>query len=178
MQTIEHTGLDIAAVNPKNGTKFSPNLYKWLTKRGEKPRRHTSKIYREKDGALFIGMLDDGFLHGSQLMRVLCIGGKAEVFAYYLGQPEEIADFWERYAAVGRCAIDQAHAMHFTGDESRWQTEGDTRECLWCGNHSQTLRRWIDPVERQRWETVPSNAQAVGRNACGASHTSDGLGGS
>lgn len=35
--------------------------------RGEKHRRHASKIYRDKDGALFIGMLDDGFLHGSRL---------------------------------------------------------------------------------------------------------------
>lgn len=158
MQTIEHAGLDIAAVNPKNGTKFSPNLYQWLTKRTEKHLRKNARAYKDKDGVVFIGMADDGWLHGSKLMRILCVGRKAELFAFYLGEMVEIADFWEQYASIGRCAIDQAHSMRFTGDETRWKAEGNTRECLWCVNNSQTLRRWIEPVERQRWETVPSNA--------------------
>jgi len=162
MQTIEHAALDIAAVNPKNGAKFSPNLYQWLTKRENRGRWKTAVVCKDKDGALFIGTVDDGWLHGSKLMRVLCVGGKAEVFAFYLGQPEEIADFWQRYMAIGRCAIDQAHSMYFTGDETRWKTDGETRECLWCGNHSQTLRHWIEPVERRRWGAVASNALAQG----------------
>ena len=149
MQTIEHSALDIAAVNPKNGAKFSPNLYKWLTKRDRGHLRKNASVHKDKDGTLFIGMVYDGWLHGSKLMRVLCVGGKAEVFAFYL---------WQQYMAIGRCAIDQAHSMYFTGDDTRWKTEGDTRNCQWCGNNSQTLRRWIEPVERQRWETVPPNA--------------------
>jgi len=157
MQTIEHAGLDIAAVNPKNGTKFSPNLYQWLTKRDTRRLRKNAVVCKDKDGKLFVGALDDGWLHGSNLMRVLCVGGKAEVFAFYLGAHEEIANFWQRYMEIGRCAIDQDHRMYFTGDDARWKTEGDTRHCQWCGNHSQTLRRWIEPVDRQRWETVPSN---------------------
>ena len=158
MQTTEHAALDIAAVNPKNGAKFSPNLYQWMTKRENSSLRQNARAYKDKDGVVFIGTADDGWLHGSRLMRILCVGRKAERFAFYLGEMVEIVDFWERYAAVGRCAIDQAHAMHFTGEETRWKTEGDTRHCQWCSNHSQTLRRWIEPVERQRWEMVPSNA--------------------
>ena len=50
MQTIEHAGLDIAAVNPKNGTKFSPNLYQWLTKRDTRRLRKNAVVCKDKDG--------------------------------------------------------------------------------------------------------------------------------
>jgi hypothetical protein len=42
--------------------------------------------------------------------------------------------FWERYAAIGRCAIDVGHVMTFRGDHGRWVTNGSGgRICSWCG---------------------------------------------
>jgi hypothetical protein len=144
--------------HPRNGAKYSPNLHAWLTLRSKKHRAETSRVFADKDGTLWIGFLDDGYLIGSRLMSVLCEGKKAESFAFgYLGKLDEVPDFWARYTAVGRCAIDPAHKMYFVGDDTRWRTAGDKRECLWCGNHAQKLRRWVEPVERSAWEPVTAN---------------------
>ena len=152
-------GLDARAVAPRNGAKYSPNLYKWLTMRNKKHHAWTSRVYRDGSGTLWIGMLDLGDLIGARLMNVLCCGAKAESFCYVgMRGLVEVADFWPRYTAVGRCAIDPAHKMHFVGDDTRWRTNGEHRECLWCGAHAQKLRRWVEPVERSAWEPVTANA--------------------
>lgn len=155
---VEANGLDVAAIHPRNGAKYSPNLHAWLTLRSKKHRAETSRVFADKDGTLWIGFLDDGYLIWSRLMSVLCEGKKAESFAFgYLGKLDEVPDFWARYTAVGRCAIDPAHKMYFVGDDTRWRRAGDKRECLWCGNHAQKLRRWVEPVERSAWEPVTAN---------------------
>ena len=156
MTTTNQIPLDIAAVHPKNGDKFSPNLWRWLNKRDHrKNARLNSLVYRNKAGSMHIGHLDDdGWLLGSKLIRTLTEGPKAGYFAFPPDQWTLIPDFWERYMRDGRCAIDEAHTMGFIGDDLRWKTEGDTRGCQWCGNHRQVLRKWIEPVERSRWESV------------------------
>jgi len=152
-KTTETNNLDIAAIHPSKGAKYSPNLYSWLTKRGKNHRAWTSLVFADNDGTLWIGMLDLGDLVGARLMQVLCNGDKAETSYWVnLAPLREIPDFWERYIAVGRCAIDPEHKMYFVGDDARWRTNGEHRECLWCGRHSQKLRRWVDPVERSTWE--------------------------
>ena len=156
---MQPNGLDARAVAPRNGAKYSPNLYKWLTMRNKKHHAWTSRVYRDGSGTLWIGMLDLGDLIGARLMNVLCCGAKAESFCYAgMRGLVEVADFWPRYTAVGRCAIDPAHKMHFVGDDTRWRTNGEHRECLWCGAHAQKLRRWGEPVERSAWEPVTANA--------------------
>lgn len=145
--------MEIKNIAPAKGEKYSPNLYKWLTQRDKKHRAETSKVFRAPNGGLWIGMIDENiFLIGCRLMAVLCAGTKAESMAYPLkqiGPLEEVEDFWERYLAVGRCAIDQKHEMSFVGDETRWLVDGDKRECLWCGSAKQ--RRETYHVPQQRW---------------------------
>lgn len=158
MNNIEPNGLDVAAIHPRHGSKYSPNLYKWLTMRSRKHHAWTSRVFRDKEGVLWIGFLDDGYFIGTQLMEVLCSGTKAESAAWCnLGRMTEIEEFWERYTEVGRCAIDPAHTMFFIGDETRWLATGDHRECQWCGAHTQALRRWMEPVERSAWVSVGVN---------------------
>lgn len=162
---VEANGLDVAAIHPRNGAKYSPNLHAWLTLRSKKHRAETSRVFADKDGTLWIGFLDDGYLIGSRLMSVLCEGKKAESFAFgYLGKLDEVPDFWARYTAVGRCAIDPAHKMYFVGDDTRWRTAGDKRECLWCGNHAQVLLLDVRGLEPHTEGRVP---RLIPRQRCG-----------
>lgn len=152
---METTLPDVSAIKPILGAKYSPNLYKWLTKRDKKHRAWTSSVFRDSKGVLWIGRIDEGvYLIGCRLMRVLCLGGRAESMAYPLskmGQLEEVADFWESYVADGRCAIDPEHHVGFVAGETRWRTEGDRRECLWCGKVRQNREIYTETVECSRW---------------------------
>jgi hypothetical protein len=157
---IAPNGLNVAAVNPSKAAKYSPNLYKWLTMRSRKHNAWTSRVYRAADGVLFIGMLDLGDLIGARLMNVLCYGTKAESCCWVnLRGLVEVADFWPRYVADGRCAIDTAHREYFVGDDTRWTQDGDTRACLWCGKAQQVLTRWTETVERQEWLNLQPNTE-------------------
>lgn len=136
----ESITIDIEAIHPARGAKFSPNLHAWLSVK-DKTYRLQSRVYADQEGTLYIGLLDDGYLMGSRLNGVLCYGRKEASWAYgNLGKLTEVVGFWERYTAIGRCAIDPGHRMYFIGADARWKTSGDRRECLWCGNHSQKLR--------------------------------------
>src|SRR5690606_18060887 len=135
--------------------KYSPNLYKWLSRRELNRRVWTSSVFRDRDGKLWIGMLDDGlYLLGCRLMYVLCNGVKAESMAYPLkqiGPLDEVTDFWPRYAADGRCAIDPDHQVHFVGSDTRWRVTGDERECLWCGKARQRREIYTRTTQHERW---------------------------
>jgi hypothetical protein len=156
---MQKNGLDLRAIHPRNGEKYSPNLYAWLTLRTKKHRAETSRVFSDESGAIYIGYQDDIYLIGSRLIAVLCNGKKEESWAFpRLGKLPEVPDFWARYTAVGRCAIDDAHTMSFIGGENRWKQTGDTRECQWCGA-KQRLERWTETVEREAWRAVPNTAQ-------------------
>jgi len=117
---IEENGLNVAAIHPSKGAKYSPNLHSWLTLRTKKHRAETSRVFADHKGSLYIGFQDDGYLIGSRLIAVLRNGKKEQSWVFgYLGKLAEIPDFWRRYEAVGRCAIDPAHKMHFVGDDAR-----------------------------------------------------------
>jgi hypothetical protein len=157
---LQPNGLDVRAVDPRNGAKYSPNLHKWLTMRGKKHHAWTSRVYRDRIGTLWIGMLDHGDLIGARLMNVLCYGTKAGSCCWVnLRGLVEVADFWPRYVRDGRCAIDTAHRECFIGDDTRWTQDGDTRTCLWCGKARQVLTRWTESVERQEWRNLQPNAE-------------------
>jgi hypothetical protein len=155
---VEALPVDLKAIAPASGPQFSPNLFKWL-KASERRLRFT-RVYVDQDGGLWIGELDDDcgdgpWLHGTRLMSVLCGGVKAERMAYCVPANfrslTEVPDFWSRYAQQGRCAIDTKHDQFFVGDEARWDMRGDHRSCLWCGQVTQTLKRWTEAVERSQW---------------------------
>jgi hypothetical protein len=156
--TASSNGLDMAAIHPSKSPRYSPNLYQWLNTRGRTYRTYTSRVYLRSDGKLYIGDKDEYFLSGSLLMAVLCNGSKETGFAYgFVNELTEVEDFWERYTKDGRCAIDTEHSMHFINDESRWLREGDKRTCQWCGNHTQTLRRWTETVKKSAWIVEGAN---------------------
>ena len=145
-------GLDVRAIDPRNGAKYSPNLHRWLTSLKRKHLAWTSRVYRDDSGTLWIGMLDLGDLIGARLYGVLCNGAKEDSACWVnLRGLVEVADFWPRYLAEGRCAIDPEHAHRYEVDDTRWTQEGDTRACLWCGKARQVLRRWTETGEREQW---------------------------
>lgn len=156
---MKENGLDVATIHPQMGGKYSPNLYAWLTMPGKKHNAWMSRVYRDSEGVLWIGFMDDGFLIGARLMSVLCLGVKAQTAAWSdLGEMVEIDGFWRRYTAIGRCAIDAGHTMFFIGDNGRWLVEGETRTCQWCGNHTQRQHKIMETVERSEWRTVECDA--------------------
>ncbi len=154
-QNVEQQPVDVDAIHPRNGSKYSPNLHAWLTLRERPCRARTSRVFTDKNGVHYIGYLDDGYLIGSNLIGVLCNGRKEQAWAFgFLGELTEIPDFWERYTAIGRCAIDPEHTMHFTDDKNRWKEGTIERECLWCGNHHQRLQHWVESVRKSAWEPI------------------------
>lgn len=145
--------VDIEAVNPKNGDKLSPNLYRWLTHRTNREILSLIRVYLSADG-LYIGIKDEDWFHGCKLMNVLSGGPSAYRFATPFRGMTEVAGFWRSYESIGRCAIDPAHTIGFAGDETRWSVKGDTRTCNWCKNHSQKRIEWVESVLRSKWEPV------------------------
>lgn len=156
-------GPDIHVINPKNGDRYSPNLYRWLNhRRGRQPLISLTRVFSDPGETLWIGYLDpEGdatftFI-GARLISVLCNGVSEHSGAYY-GLADKLTcveDFWPRYAAIGRCAIDTRHTMFFIGDDQRWTVEGNIRHCRWCGNHSQTFRRWTEVKRINYGEWLP-----------------------
>jgi len=145
-----------------NGTKYSPNLARWIA-RQQRSTLGELKVFRDLDGVRWIGWVDDEhWFIGCRLMRCLSMGAKAETgaFAQKLGELTPEPDFWDRYNAIGRCAIDEAHAISFIGDEGRWSVDGDTRHCLWCGRHTQHLDRWTETTEHTCWTNAEPEDQA------------------
>lgn len=151
MKITEPNGLNLALISPDCGTKYSRNLYQWLTSKRNKSRSWWWRVYRDAEGTFWIGMLDGRELIGSRLIAVLCNGESEATAAWQQIHAVEIPDFWARYMTDGRCAIDTGHTMWFIDDETRWSASGDTRACQWCGKASQTLKRWSEVVQCEKW---------------------------
>lgn len=146
-------GLNVEAINPRRGAKYSPNLYQWLTHRHAHIRSRISQVYQDAEGTLWIGWVDKmRHFIGSRLLGVLANGAR-ETCGIYGDRLAlaVIADFWPRYVRDGRCAIDVRHAMGMAGDDLRWTYSGDMRSCRWCGNARQTLKRWTQGAEFKAW---------------------------
>lgn len=156
-------GLDVRAIDPRRGAKYSPNLYRWLTKRGQTRRAAVDRVYRDLDGSLWIGHFAGEDLIGQRLMTVLCNGARVDSACWVtLRGLIEVEGFWARYMADGRCAIDTAHAMSFVGDDTRWSVHGNTRDCLWCGKVRQVLARWSETVVREQWRDAADACTGTG----------------
>lgn len=149
--------LNVESINPKLHPRYSLNLYIWMARGRGKNINHVIGIFRDAEGVLWIGHKDENCpreLFGARLFGVLCNGGREQSAAWQGFDGVEISDFWSRYVAAGRCAIDTEHARFFIGDESRWVTDGDSRSCQWCGKVHQTMRRWTETVEKSDWVTT------------------------
>lgn len=145
------------------GDKYSPNLKKWCQKNRTHPRH---EVYLDQKGTPWIGWVDDGrWFIGSRLWNVLGSGGRAMAgcWDFPVSSLKKQESFWDEYARHGRCAIDKEHRTYFIGDESRWQENGETRSCKWCGGHSQKLVRWTESVERSRWLSESSALEQEAR---------------
>jgi hypothetical protein len=156
---MEPNHLDTGRIHPRYGARYSPNLHRFMSARSRRVTSGYAHVYRDREGTLWLGYLDDGFMNGTRLMSVLCEGGRAQTMAYGgLGPLTLVHDFWTRYLAIGRCAIDPDHRIGFIGDQTRWQTDGDVRSCLWCGQATQKLDRWVERVQRERWCNIEEPA--------------------
>jgi hypothetical protein len=138
----------LATIAPVVSGKYSKNLHAWLRVRiGQ-----NVVAYAADGGTVYLSTLfDEGWLHGSQLMRVLTRGARETVWAYppkHILDPLLLPDFWVDYERIGVCAIDKEHRWY----SERWDEQGDTRTCRWCGL-AQSRVKWAETVQRERWET-------------------------
>lgn len=147
------TSLRLDAIDPNNGARFSPNLFRYLKHRKNSASVQFIRAFRNEKGVIWIGYDAGGDLIGAKLMDILVEGVNAKRFGYLDGilTLAELPTFWDDYMLHGRCAIDQAHSLHFAGDDTRWSTSGETRTCNWCGRATQHMRRWTEAVERASW---------------------------
>ena len=92
------------SINHRVNDKFSPNLWKFLTYKN----KHLTNIFQDpKDGYFYIGLRDKNNIWcGAKLMRVFCLGNKAETFSYSTSVTEKWNDvtewFWSKYLEVGK----------------------------------------------------------------------------
>lgn len=148
-------GLDIKAIHPRNGDKYSPNLHKWLTNTRRRTWLPDIRLYRNPEMTLYIGHIDQGILSGSNLAEVLYKGSKAKIWGYMgIDDLVEVFDFWPRYMADGRCAIDPEHAISFIDDKTRWLKHDGKRTCQWCWKVTQELIYWTETVEHREWRNA------------------------
>lgn len=154
MKTFEKNGLDVSKISPACGEKYSPNLYQWLISPRNKGRVWALRVYRDTANTLWIGMLDGRELIGAKLIAILCNGASEQSSAWQNIDAVEVPDFWDRYTADGRCAIDVTHTMWFIDEKARWNVSGQTRSCQWCGNASQKLKRWTEKIQREEWTNL------------------------
>ena len=154
MLALCYTTLDMSRIAPANGLKFSPNLYRWLRSERNRNTARLIRVYRDDTDTLWIGMLDGRELIGARLVSVLCNGANQNTSAWQGIDATEILDFWNNYMRIGRCAIDTKHVEIFWDDERRWQENGDSRACKWCGVAAQTMKRWEEVVQRSQWVTL------------------------
>ncbi len=140
-------------IDPRLGSKYSPNLHAWIRKNWKNsglPLVVTTP--RSGDGVRYIGVeRADGWISGTRLTNVLCHRGASFIWANPLNGLEVDPDFWANYIRDGRCAIDPEHQIYFSWSETRWKTEGEVRECQWCGHHVQVRLDWTETVHKSAW---------------------------
>lgn len=143
--TLEEFKVVLNKINPKNGKKYSPDLYRFLR---HNPQYH--QAYRDRDGLLYLGYMNDGFFHGQRIGAIL--SGRKQSYCYTGSSNwRELKGFWPKYIRIGRCVLDPKHLYDYDG---RYQPVGKTgRQCQWCGAKMK-LRRWTEKVKRSRWELV------------------------
>ena len=169
MKLIGHKTLRLRDVAASKSPSYSPNLYRWLLKKGHffsdggilqcvfrvKNKTQAAEVFGA--GTLLIGYrcqdvdsnpVDKDFI-GVRLMATLCQGSKADSWCYsgITDDIELVENFWDQYLRVGRCAIDPEHEEHFSGAK-RYTEADEERSCLWCGaqHRKEFHRRTVQDV--------------------------------
>ncbi len=166
---IGHRTLRLRDLMPDKSAAFSPNLFSWMRRRAHfykdggvlhgvfrvKPGTPTAECFGA--GTLLIGYPINGYpgdldFAGAKLMAVLCNGARENqwCFTHITQDLEPLANFWDHYLKIGRCAIDPLHQHHFVGD--RFSVSGAVRTCLWCGHRQHKVvtprvvhdESWVD----------------------------------
>lgn len=143
-------------ISPIKNDKYSLRLYRFVRHPRFNICRDSLKVYRDKDGCLWIGRLDDGdWFYGARLMSVLCgvsSAGRIGAFPELVKTMKlrELKTFWQRYLKVGRCALDPKHEMSFVNGAGRWKREGQVRECQWCGQ-VQRMKMLREVIKHEVW---------------------------
>lgn len=160
-------GFDPSRIAALTGDRYSPNLRKFMARQA-KLRAPLQRVFRDSAGTPYIGFIDGDWFLGGKLWRVLCVGTRAETWAYQnlANELTEIADFWPRYERIGRCAIDEDHSHWWINGQSRWEEIGDIRTCQWCGLE-QVRHRWEETVKRECWSPCDSDRSPEGRDRNG-----------
>jgi hypothetical protein len=141
-------------IHPKNGDKYSPNLFKWLNKRKEN-RANTCHVFKDQNNFLYVGYIQNERFYGARLITILCMGNKIGIIERGKSfKFSKVDNFWKDYVEDGRCAIDPDHTMRFTGDETRWKVNGNKRICLWCNKVRQAYVKKQVTVETNQWENI------------------------
>lgn len=97
-----------ALVNFHRDGIYSPNLYRFLTYRN----KYFTNVFQDpKTGYYYIGLRDErGVWCGAKLMRVFCVGNRAETFSYPVSTTKKWIDvtkwFWATYLSVGKKIYD------------------------------------------------------------------------
>ena len=96
-------------INYKKDSKFSPNLYKFLTY--GKNKVFTNVFQCKETGRLYFGLREtNGIWIGTKAMAVFCQGTKAQCFSYAISITEKWEDvtkwFWSKYLEVGKKIYD------------------------------------------------------------------------
>ena len=154
--------LVLSDINPDNGSKFSPNLFKFLSASRNKIQALYAQVWVDADGVLYLGWRDEAkSFFGCQLMQVLCNGTRTQTWCIERLKLKLLNNFWEEYLRIGRCAIDTAHAMPFAVnnpnvslDSERWDEKPTVRTCRWCG-HKQKKQITFVKVKKIDWVNVP-----------------------
>lgn len=139
------------------GDRFSENLVKWVKRwdktRGNRPLSVTFLHWSNIDGShveylpgttqpnhILIGDGDnEEWFYGCKLSQIIGGGrGSSDVFAYPPKMTKTpLPDWFQGYIKGGKCFIDPEHRLYY--DKERWQVseDGNTRNCLWCGEVAQ-----------------------------------------
>lgn len=151
----QQQGPDLNAIAPTNGPKFSPNFHQFLSTKRVKASLRLQRVFVDTHKQMWLGYFDDDLFIGARLTQVLCHGAKTQVMAFMkMNDLVEVPDFWAKYQAIGRCAVDAEHRIPFIGDETRWDVQGDHRSCLWCGQVHQRQEQRVTTVVRTEWVSV------------------------
>lgn len=144
-------------IAPWVSNKYSHNLHAWINRHLSKSHEHIVVSNANGFGLRLIGKKDDeGWFYGTTLNSVLCNGASPNTWAFapsdYLVRRGIDQEFWHRYIATGRCAIDTYHDRSFIGDEDRYRLHngGLVRVCQWCGN-VQVKLSWNETVTHSEW---------------------------
>lgn len=147
--------------SPAKGDKYSPRLHRWLRRRGIARDTPLPQAYRDEDGRLWVGRVDEsnGWFTGSGVQSILCGHRGAGSAACYpkaaqLWKLKEEKNFWSLYYEFGRCAVDTQHKTYFVGGENRFtQTSRNRRTCNWCGQ-KQCMKLKREVIKHEIWSNA------------------------